>query len=241
MSNIEQQLRQNLAQVRQRIAAACERVRRDPAGVTLVAVTKYADPEWIAPLVDLGVLDLGENRPQQLIERAGRLPNARWHLIGQLQRNKVRSVLRQATLIHSVDSLRLLQRISDVAGELGLTARVLLQVNVSEEASKQGFTPEELRGDWTACRSLPHVQIDGLMTMAPLEDACADGRPPGAVAAFGKLAVLARGLDGAAFEGGRARLSMGMSADLEAAIEAGADVVRVGGALFEGLRPGATP
>jgi PLP dependent protein len=229
MSNIESQLRQNLARVEQRIAAACQRSGRNPVDVTLVAVTKYANPGWIAPLVSLGVRDLGENRPQQLLERAAALPDARWHLIGQLQRNKVRSVLPHTVLIHSVDSLRLLQRISDIAGELNRTAQVLLQVNVSGEGSKQGFPPDDLRRDWPACRSLPHVQIDGLMTMAPLDDDAEIARP-----SFRGLRELRDELGREALP----TLSMGMSHDMETAIEEGATLVRVGSALFEGLEAG---
>jgi len=227
MSTIEQQLRHNLTLVYQRIESACERAGRHPANVTLVAVTKSAKPEWIAPLHALGVHDLGENRPQQLIERGPAFPNSRWHLIGQLQRNKVRSVLPQTTLIHSVDSLRLLQRISDIAGELQLTTRVLLQVSVSGEASKQGFDPGDLRRDWAACRVLPHVQVDGLMTMAPLSDDPELARPT-----FRGLCQLR---DELACDAPAPILSMGMSHDLEVAVEEGATLVRIGSALFEGL------
>jgi pyridoxal phosphate enzyme (YggS family) len=226
VSNIESQLRQNLALVQQRIAAACDRVGRDPADVRLVAVTKYAQPEWIPPLLALGLEDLGENRPQQLVERAAALPNARWHLVGQLQRNKVRSVLPHTALIHSVDSLRLLQRINDIAGELDHPTRVLLQVNVSGEATKQGFDPDELRRDWPACYVLPHVQVEGLMTMAPLADDPEAARP-----SFRGLRELRDELG----RGALPVLSMGMSHDMEVAIEEGASLVRVGSALFEGL------
>src|SRR5262245_60910279 len=136
MSPLEQRLQQNLAGVRQRIASACSRTGRDPAAVGLVAVTKYAQLEWVQGLLALGVNRLGENRPQQLVERAGLVTGAEWHLVGQLQRNKVRSVLPHVALVHSVDSLRLLQRISDICGELQRTTQLLLQVSVSGEASK---------------------------------------------------------------------------------------------------------
>src|SRR4029434_3078020 len=117
---------------RERIAAACRRAGRDPASVTLVAVTKYAEIEWVRRLVELGVLELGENRPQQLVARAQQTAGpVRWHLIGHLQRNKVRSVLPLTTLIHSADSLRLLQAVDRVAAELTLRPRVLIEVNLS--------------------------------------------------------------------------------------------------------------
>jgi pyridoxal phosphate enzyme (YggS family) len=230
MSPVEQRLQQNLSQVQQRIDAACRRAGRDPGTVGLVAVTKYAQLDWIRCLPPLGVRQLGENRPQQLIERAAAFPDAEWHLIGQLQRNKVRSVLPHTALIHSVDSLRLLARISEVSGELGRPARVLLQVNVSGETSKQGFAPAELRAAWTAAMALPHVQIEGLMTMAPLADDPEESRPT-----FRDLRELRDELRRTSGPDSLPTLSMGMSHDMEVAIEEGATLVRIGSALFERL------
>ncbi len=159
----------NLAAVRARIARACERADRDPSGVRLVAVTKYAKPEWVRAAIDLGVRDLGENRPQQLVERAELFGSApppvvdpappgpdalaaagdapRWHLIGPLQRNKARKLLPKAVWIHSVDSVKLLEtlhRIVFVEERWSAMPALLLEVNVAGETQKGGFRPEEL-------------------------------------------------------------------------------------------------
>lgn len=195
----------------------------------LVAVTKYAEVAWVRDLVALGQLVLGENRPQQLVERAGVLAGATWHLIGHLQRNKVRAVLPHVACIHSIDSLKLLARIGEIAGELGLAPEVLLEVNVSGEASKDGFTPDTVRAEWTALRSVPNVRITGLMTMAPLADDPEAARPT-----FRRLHALRDELQSAG--GPRLpELSMGMSGDFSTAIEEGATMVRIGSRLFEGL------
>src|SRR5690606_23309001 len=175
---------------------------------------------------------LGESRPQQLIERAAALPaGIEWHLIGHLQRNKVRAVLPHAALIHSVDSLRLAERISDIAGQLSLTPRVLLEVNVSGEASKDGFDAGQLQSDWPTLRALPNLQIAGLMTMAPVSDDPQDARPTFQGLRNLRDTLLSDAVDDPALS----ELSMGMSGDFEIAVEEGATLVRIGSALFEGL------
>lgn len=241
-------LKYNLDQVHARIADACHRSGRRPENVTLVAVTKYAPIEFVRALITLGQLDLGENRPQQLIERANQLRDAprklpggqitlpNWHLIGQLQRNKVRAVLPVATLIHSVDSRRLLQRIGDVAAELrdsgdNRTPRVLLQVNISGEKSKSGFSVEELTAAWDDLHRIPHVEIAGLMTMAPLTEDDDVIRKT-----FRGLRLLRDQLQARTPEQDLPELSMGMSHDFEIALEEGATLVRLGSVLFEGCQ-----
>ena len=138
----------NLTAVRAEIDAACQTAGRNAADVSLVAVTKYADWKWVQALAEFHQV-FGENRPQQLTERSGLLPSGQWHLIGQLQRNKVRQAVEHAAVIHSVDSLRLLTRIASVAGELNTRPKVLLQVNVTGEPTKSGFTPDELLQSWS--------------------------------------------------------------------------------------------
>lgn len=235
MSELHSVLADNLAAVRSRMAAACRRAGRDPSAVRLVAVAKYADWSWVRALVDLGQRDLAENRPQQLVERAARLAEeapesgARWHLIGHLQRNKVRPVLPAAGLIHSVDSLKLLQRVGVIGAELQLHPRVLLEVNVSGEASKDGFTPESLEREWEALAAVEGVDVAGLMTMAPESDDPEAARPT-----FEGLRGLRDRLQ-ARGPWELAELSMGMSGDFETAIESGATLVRIGSRLFEGL------
>lgn len=227
-------LRDNVQRVLERIDAASARAGRESRDVRLVAVTKSAPVEWVKLLPELGLTVFGENRPQQLLTRAKQFAEAcptpvEWHLIGQLQSNKVRSVLPEASLIHSVDSLSLAQRINRVAGELGRKSRVLLQVNISGEESKSGFEPDRLREDWGELVSLPHVVPTGLMTMAPFTDDESVIRRT-----FAGLRDLREELrQGAELETLR-ELSMGMSHDLEIAIEEGATLVRIGSSLFEG-------
>jgi pyridoxal phosphate enzyme (YggS family) len=220
---------ENYAAVRARIAAACDRSGRDPSAVRLVAVTKYAPIEAIRELVALGHRDLGENRPQQLLERAALLDGlgVRWHLIGTLQRNKARKVLPVAGLIHSADDLRLLEALDRLAGELSLRPRVLLEVNVSGEATKHGFRPDELASLWPRVAGFGRLDIAGLMTMAPDSDDPEQARP-----VFRALRRLREDL-AAAGPLPLPELSMGMSGDFEVAIEEGATIVRVGSALFE--------
>ncbi|MFH5804796.1 YggS family pyridoxal phosphate-dependent enzyme [Alienimonas sp. DA493] len=227
-------LSENLAAVRDRIAAAATAAGRDPDAVTLVAVTKYARDEWVRGLLDLGVRDLGENRPQQLTERAERFaadPPVRWHQIGQLQRNKVQKLLPAAFLTHSVDSEKLLARIERVAAEDGRAPAVLLQANVSGEESKSGFTPDALRDLFAAgLDRFPHVTVRGLMTMAPA--AAPDAVEAVARPTFAGLRELRDELGGAE---PLPILSMGMSGDFEPAIAEGATHVRLGSVLYEGL------
>lgn len=231
MPGMNDRLADNLQQVTAEIAAACVRAGRSPNEVTLVAVTKYAQLAWVRQLVELGVHDLAENRPQQFAERAAQLPaEIRWHLIGHLQRNKVKSVVPRTTLIHSVDSLRLLERISEVAAERTLLPQVLLEVNVSGETAKDGLPAAELKAQWDVLQAVPHVQIAGLMTMAPLTDDPEAARP-----VFRALRELRDELARRAAPQTRlTELSMGMSGDFGVAIEE-VTLVRIGSRLFEGL------
>lgn len=229
-------LQRNLESVRERMNAALRRAGRPAGSVRLVAVTKSVDLPVIRELLTLGACELGENRPQQLIDRAvslttlnSQLPNPpRWHLIGQLQRNKVRAVLPHVGLIHSVDSLRLLERIGQVAEELALLPRVLLQVNISGEASKSGFSPDDLRSLWEQLLAVKSVTVRGLMTMAP--DTEDEGFIRKTFCGLRDLRdELERGSSASLLE-----LSMGMSQDFEIAIEEGATLVRLGSVLFTG-------
>lgn len=232
MTTTRDQLERNLADVRARIEAACAKAGRDPHEVTLVAVTKYAELQWVRELVEMGHTELGESRPQQLVERVEQLPaEIDWHMIGHLQRNKVRRVLPIARLIHSVDSLRLLAAIDRIAGEDDLRPRVLLEVNVSGEEAKHGFAPAEVREQWNTIASYERVEIGGLMAMAPRVDHPADARPY-----FRRLRELRDELAATPTAATLPELSMGMSGDFDIAIEEGATLVRVGSGLFEGLR-----
>lgn len=228
MTSLLETLRQNVAAVRERMAEACRTAGRSPDSVQLIAVTKYARLEWIEGLIALGLNQFGENRPQQLVERHNRWPQVQWHLIGHLQRNKAKSVLGATALIHSVDSLRLAERISEVVTE---RMPVLCEVNVSGEESKDGFTQDELLCAWDELVQLPGVEVRGLMTMAPLSEDPEAARP-----VFAQLRELRETLQ--ARSEGRLKLpelSMGMSGDYVVAIQEGATLIRVGSRLFEGL------
>lgn len=212
---------------------AADRSGRNPADVRLVAVTKYASLEAVRALVELGVDALGESRPQQFAQRVAELDApVNWHFIGTLQRNKVRLVLPHAALIHSVDSLRLLERVNQVAIELGLAPRLLLEVNISGEKSKHGFTPTALEHDWDQLVRSHPGQIVGLMTMAPASDDPEQTRP-----CFRGLRDLRDRLARRSRQIELSELSMGMSGDFEVAIEEGATLIRVGSALFEEWSP----
>jgi len=230
----------NLTSVRRRIAEAALAAGRRPEDVRLVAVTKYVDVPTTARLAALGQLDLGESRPQQLWEKAAALADSavRWHLIGHLQRNKVRRTLPFVHLLHSGDSRRLLEEVERETGAAGRPMLdVLLEVNVSGEEAKHGFaaddfgrTEDELQRTAEHLAALGHLNIRGLMCMAGL-----DNDPAAARRDFARLRELRERLQRE--WAGRftpAELSMGMSGDFEAAIAEGATIVRVGSALFEG-------
>jgi pyridoxal phosphate enzyme (YggS family) len=227
------QLRENLARVRDQIAAAAARSGRQAGDVTLVGVTKYVDESVARALAESGLTDLGESRPQELWSKAAALSDLpiRWHLIGHLQRNKVRRTLPLAACIQSVDSVRLLQEISRESASFGRITNVLLEVNVSGDAAKHGFEPAEIEPALPQIAALPNIAILGLMTMAAL-----DGGPGRARRDFASLRELHDRLPSNCPASISLReLSMGMSGDFEIAIEEGATIVRIGSALFEEL------
>ena len=207
-------LRSNLQGVRARIAAACARAGRNPSSVTLVVVTKSVPKELIPQLSELGVTDIGENRPVEALERVGGLGGFRRHMIGHLQTNKVAKALQWADAIHSVDRASLVRELIKSNKKLP----VFVQLNVSGEASKGGFTPEE--SEAAVADAKKALDVVGLMTMAPEG---VDARPH-----FRRLRELAGRL-------GLSGLSMGMTQDFEAAVEEGATHVRVGTAIFDGV------
>ncbi len=231
----------NLRRVRDNIAAAAERAGREPGGIQLLVVTKAADIEDVKTLIDLGVVDLGENRARQLIERAeeisawlGRkkkqLPEpVRWHMIGHLQRNKVRSILPAASMIHSVDTLRLAEEIDHRAEQAGLLADILLEVNCSAEPQKYGVAVGAVAHMVDQISTMEHVRLAGLMTMAALSADPEKARPT-----FVRLRELFEDMRREKIGGNDFRhLSMGMSQDYESAVEEGATILRIGTALFE--------
>ena len=232
MSECLETIRENLSEVMDRIRQSATDCGRSADDVTLVAVTKYADLPWVQALIELGVVDLGENRPQQLVERAPLLSESvRWHMIGNLQRNKVKPVLKHSSMIHSIDSLKLLERVNRIADELQVRPRVLIEVNTSGEAAKGGFESEQLRSEWDQITEFAHVDIAGLMTMAPVVKSSEEARPY-----FAQLRELRDELQSESPDRLQLKeLSMGMSGDFEAAILEGATIVRVGSRLYSEL------
>lgn len=233
MNGMPGRIAENLARVREQIAAACQRSGRQASEVTLLAVTKYVTLDLTAQLVAAGCYDLGESRPQDLWVKAAGLdnPRIRWHLIGHLQRNKLRRTLPLVTLLHSVDSGRLLEAIESEAALAGLEPQVLLEVNISQDATKTGLPADALPALLERAGELAHVRVRGLMGMASLEGGLEVARRE-----FARLRELRDRLaPRCARKDSLAELSMGMSGDFAVAIEEGATIVRIGSALFEGL------
>lgn len=232
--SIQEVLSHNLTAIFAEMHSACMKVGRDPSSAKLVAVTKYAAWPWVEELCRFHQT-FGENRPQQLAERHSLMPASEWHLIGQLQRNKVRMVLPHAALIHSVDSLKLLEKIVETAGSLSVQPKLLLQLNLSQEVSKSGFALQELQAVWpTVLTFADQVEIKGLMTMAAESENPEDARP-----VFRSLRelrdLLAAREDSQTAGVSLPELSMGMSGDFVPAVEEGATLVRIGSRIFEGL------
>jgi pyridoxal phosphate enzyme (YggS family) len=233
-SPVSQILHANLTAIIGEIHAACGRAGRSPNEVRLVVVTKYADWVWAEELSRLHDT-FGENRPQQLADRQVRLPNVDWHLIGQLQRNKAKLAVQHAAMIHSVDSMKLLEKISETASSLNVRPEILLQVNISGEATKSGFSPEGLVNHWSDILMWRNFfQLGGLMTIAPDTDDPESARP------WFRLLRQLRDQLASRSDSRQAglllpELSMGMSGDFVPAIEEGATLVRIGSRVFAGL------
>jgi PLP dependent protein len=224
MSNSE--LQERLRRVRERIAKAAERSGRGASEISLVAVSKTFPPGILQRAIEAGATDLGENRAQELKEKVAVLGDTvRWHFVGPLQTNKVRLVAGVASLIHSVDRLDLAETISRRAGALDTVQDVLIEVNVTGEANKHGVEPAGALALARSVVALDHINVTGLMTMAPFSEEPEQSRPY-----FRQLAELR---DEVAVElSGVIGLSMGMSRDFEVGVEEGATIVRVGEAIF---------
>ena len=220
---------ENLAEVEKRVCAACERAGRDRSEVTLIAVSKTKPVSMIEELLPAGMRDFGENKVQELCEKYEELPkDIRWHLIGHLQRNKVKQVVGKACLIHSVDYLRLAQAISAEAVKRGCTVPVLIEVNVAGEESKFGVAPEETEGLIREIAKLPAISVKGLMTIAPFVEDPEENRSHFAKLKKLNVDIKRKSIDNVSMN----VLSMGMTGDYEVAIEEGATMVRVGTGIF---------
>ena len=230
--------RQNLAQVRDRMAEACRVAGRDPGDVRLIGVTKYVSADSTRMLLEAGCPDLGESRPQSLWAKAAALadhaPATRWHLIGHLQRNKLRRTLPLVSLLHSLDSLRLVEAIEAEAAAAGLVCETLVEVNLAGDPGRTGVMEADLAAVLEAASRSPHLRVLGLMGMAAVPDG--EGSGVASRRQFARLRELRDTLvDCVPTATGLRELSMGMSGDFVEAILEGSTLVRVGSALWEGI------
>ena len=244
-------LQANLDRLRETIASACRTADRDPADVRLVAVTKYASLDAVRALLAAGVFDLGENYVQQLVQRAQELGSAdgglteetpeqprrpRWHMIGHLQRNKVKPLLKYVRILHSLDSVRLAEELEKQAARNEEMIDVFLEINMAGENSKSGAPPADADVIAEAATRAVHLRLRGLMTMAPYDLEPETVRPY-----FASLRELLENLRRKGTVGPECvHLSMGMTNDYAVAIEEGATIIRVGSALFEGVEEHST-
>ncbi len=222
-------LQDNFRQVEENIQKACERAGRDPREVTLIAVSKTKPIEMLQEAYDFGTRIFGENKVQELADKYEALPkDIHWHLIGHLQRNKVKYIIDKVDLIHSVDSVRLAETIEKEADKRGVTANILLEVNVAQEESKFGFRTEEVEDAVRKIALFPHIKVCGLMTIAPFVENPEENRQYFRNLRNLSVDIGAKKVDNVTMS----ILSMGMTNDYEVAIEEGATMVRVGTGLF---------
>ncbi len=223
-------IRENLLQIQDRIAVAAERSGRDPHSIGLVAVSKTKPVSLILEAIDAGITDIGENRVQEAKSKYDQVGRpVKWHLVGHLQTNKVKQTLQIFDLIHSVDSLRLLAEIDRRSTQLNRQTEVLIQVNTSTEPSKYGIEPNQTLDFIESALTYAHVRIKGLMTIGAFLPNPEAVRPMFVLLRRLKEKILAQQLPDVDME----YLSMGMTNDFEVAIEEGANLVRIGTAIFE--------
>ena len=225
----EEMLKENLENVEEKIQEACRRSGRNREDITLIAVSKTKPTETLQHAYDLGVRVFGENKVQELSEKYDALPDdIHWHMIGHLQRNKIKYIIGKTELIHSVDSFRLAEAIEKEAAKRNLTVDVLMEVNIAREESKFGLLPEEVDEFIEKVQKLPHLQVKGLMTIAPFVENPEENRE--VFAQLKKLSVDIATKN--AHNITMSILSMGMTNDYQIAIEEGATMIRVGTGIF---------
>ena len=220
---------ENLEQVRKNIEEACRAVNRDPGEVTLISVSKTKPVSMLQEAYDAGSRDFGENKVQEIMDKVPQLPSdIRWHMIGHLQRNKVKYIVDKVALIHSVDSLRLAETIEHEAAKHNVTVPVLIEVNVAQEESKFGLKTEEVLSLVESVAAFPHIHIEGLMTIAPYVEDPEENR--GIFRQLKKLSVdiATKNINNV----NMSVLSMGMTGDYQVAVQEGATMVRVGTGIF---------
>ena len=222
-------IKDNLEEVEARITRACERSGRERSEVTLISVSKTKPAEMLQEAYDAGSRDFGENKPQEIREKYPQLPtDIRWHMIGHLQRNKIKYIIDKVCMIHSVDSIRLAEAIDEEAKKHGIVMPVLIEVNVAEEESKFGVHLDEVESLIRQISELSNIQVQGLMTIAPFTENAEDNR-----IYFRKLRNLYVDIKDKNIDNvNMCNLSMGMTGDYEVAVEEGATMVRVGTGIF---------
>lgn len=222
-------LKENLQKVEEKIALSCERAGRAREDVTLIAVSKTKPVETLKEAYDMGVRVFGENKVQELLDKYEALPDdIHWHMIGHLQRNKVKYIIDKVDLIHSVDSVRLAETIDKEAKKHGLTANILIEVNVAKEDTKFGVLPEELDAVIEEISRFSNICVRGLMTIAPFVENAEENR-----AIFARLRKLSVDIASKNIDNVNVGLlSMGMTNDYEIAVEEGATLIRVGTGIF---------
>ena len=221
---------QNLALVSQKIEQACRRAEREPKEVTLIAVSKTKPLPLLQEAYDAGCRDFGENKVQELVDKIEAMPkDIRCHMIGHLQRNKVKYIVGKVFLIHSVDSLRLAEEISRESEKKQVTTSILVEVNVAQEASKFGLLSADAVADLiTQIAALPHIAVKGLMTIAPYTENAEENRQYFRALKQLSVDIMQKNIDNVSMD----VLSMGMTGDYEVAAEEGATCVRVGTGIF---------
>lgn len=221
-------IRENLEEVERRITAAAQRSGRHREDITLVAVTKTHPVEMMNEAIKLGAMDIGENKPQEVRDKFEHVFPARWHLIGHLQTNKVKYIIDKVCLIHSVDSIKLMDEIERQAQKHNVDMDILIQVNISGEETKSGVSRDEVEELLLHAAKLEHVKVKGLMTIAPKTDNSVTN-----ILHFDNIRQLFIDIKQKTYDNvSMEYLSMGMSGDYETAIECGANIVRVGSAIF---------
>lgn len=222
-------IKENLAEVEAKIAAACKRAGRDRGEVTLITVSKTNPVIRLKEAMDCGIHIFGENKVQEMIEKQDELPDTlEWHMIGHLQRNKVKYIMGKVAMIHSVDSLRLAEEISKEAVKQGTQENILIEINVAEEESKFGITTKEAIELVETVSKLPNIHIKGLMTIAPFVENAEENRKIFRDLKKLSVDIAQKNIDNVTMT----VLSMGMTNDYEVAIEEGATMVRVGTGIF---------
>ena len=222
-------IKYNIEQVEAKIDAACKRSGRDRSEVTLIAVSKTKPVSDIYEVMETGIIDFGENKVQEMTDKIETINKPlNWHMIGHLQRNKVKYIVDKACLIHSVDSLRLAEQISLDAAKKNVEVDILIEVNIADEATKFGLEKEAVIELVEAVSKLQNVHIKGLMTVAPFTDNAEDNRPYFRNLKQLSVDIAQKNIDNVTMS----VLSMGMTGDYEVAIEEGATMVRVGTGIF---------